>query len=188
MNAGVIDPPAWLGVVGGGQLGRMFADAARAMGYRVAVYTNEANSPAAQVADRAEIGAYDDAAAVGRFAKGVEALTFEFENIAAEAGYAALDETIVRPHPRILEIVQQRYREKEFLRSHGFATAPYHLVETDEQLERAVADLGGEGVFKTVTSGYDGHGQARIADAEGMEHHVSAETLRIFERLARKRG
>ena len=169
MKQTTIDPPAWIGVVGGGQLGRMFADAARAMGYRVAVYTNEANSPAAQAADRIETGAYDDAAAVGRFATGVEALTFEFENIAAEAGYAALKETVVRPHPRILEIVQQRFREKEFLRSHGFATAPYRLVETAEQLEQAVSDLGGEGVFKTVLSGYDGHGQARVGAAGGME-------------------
>lgn len=168
MSVPEIQAPAWLGVVGGGQLGRMFTDAAHNLGYRVAVYSDADDSPAAQVADRVEVGAYDDAPAVGRFAETVEALTFEFENISAACGYAALQHTVVRPHPRILEIVQQRYREKEFLRENGFATAPYRLVENDAELEQTVRDFGGDGVFKTVTSGYDGHGQARVGDEAGL--------------------
>ena len=85
MSVEIIPAPAWLGVVGGGQLGRMFAQAAQRAGYRVAVFTDAADSPAAQVADRAQVGSYDDAGAVAAFAKTVDALTFEFENIPAEA-------------------------------------------------------------------------------------------------------
>ena len=168
MSAPRIEPPAWLGVVGGGQLGQMFALAAQAAGYRVAVYSNADHSPAAQVADRVTVGAYDDAAAVAEFAKGVEALSFEFENISAPAAYAAEKETIVRPQARILEAVQQRYREKELLRSHGFPTAPYRYVKTREDVERAVEELGEGAVFKTAASGYDGHGQVRLVGPESL--------------------
>ena len=169
MSLDRIEAPAWLGVVGGGQLGRMFADAAKAAGYRVAVYTNADQSPAAQVADRVTVGAYDDAEAVGEFAKSVAALTFEFENISAAAAYEAAEHTIVRPHPRVLEIAQQRFREKEFLQSHGFATAPYCLVKSEAELEDAIREIGPDVVFKTVVSGYDGHGQVRITESEGVE-------------------
>ena len=169
MDAKPIPAPAWIGVVGGGQLGQMFSQAARAMGYRVAVYSNAEDSPAAQVADRVAVGAYDDADSIAEFASGVEALTFEFENISAAAAYAAAERTIVRPQPHILEAVQQRYREKELLRSHGFPTAPYHYVETGAELEAALIDLGHQAVFKTAASGYDGHGQVRIEGSRGLE-------------------
>ena len=169
MSTQTISAPAWLGVVGGGQLGRMFAQAAQAAGYRVAVYTNGADSPAAQVADRLAVGAYDDAEAVAEFAKTVEALTFEFENISAAAAYAAEEHTVVRPQPRILEAAQQRYREKEMLRENGFPTAPYRYVETGADLEDALVAMGHLAVYKTVASGYDGHGQVRIEGPRGLE-------------------
>ena len=174
-----IDAPAWLGVIGGGQLGRMFTDAAHAAGYRVAVYSDGGHSPAAQVADRVTVGAYDDAERIAAFAATVAAVTFEFENISAEAAFAAAEETIARPHPELLAAAQQRYREKETVRSHGAPTAPYRLVETREQLEQAVEDLAPSPVFKTVVSGYDGHGQVRLRDAASLD-----EATKLLERGA----
>ncbi|MEZ5362635.1 MAG: 5-(carboxyamino)imidazole ribonucleotide synthase [Bryobacterales bacterium] len=155
-------PPAWLGVIGGGQLGLMFAESARAAGYRVAVYSSSADSPATQAADRVVVGAYDDADAVAEFAKTVDALTFEFENISSRAAYAAAEHTVVRPQPRILENAQHRSREKQLLRSHGFPTAPFFEVQTRAELEEALAQVDCNGVYKTAVSGYDGHGQVRI--------------------------
>lgn len=169
MSVEIIPAPAWLGVVGGGQLGRMFAQAAQRAGYRVAVFTDAADSPAAQVADRAQVGSYDDADAVAAFAKTVDALTFEFENISPLAAHAAAEHTVVRPQPHILESAQHRQTEKELLRSRGFATAPYFYVQTRAELEDALVELGWNGVFKTAASGYDGHGQVRIQGQRGLE-------------------
>lgn len=164
-----IEAPAWLGVIGGGQLGRMFADAAHAAGYRVAVYSNGGYSPAAQVADRVTVGPYDDAERIAAFASTVAAATFEFENISKDAAFAAAEKTITRPPPELLASAQQRYREKETVRSHGAPTAPYRLVESRAQLEQAAADLGPAPVFKTVVSGYDGHGQVRLRDTSALD-------------------
>lgn len=165
----VIEAPAWLGVIGGGQLGRMFADAAHAAGYRVAVYSNGGYSPAAQVADRITVGSYDDVQRIANFAATVAAVTFEFENIAKEAAFAAAEKTIARPQPELLAAAQQRYREKETVRSHGAPTAPYRLVETRRDLESAAEDLGPAPVFKTVVSGYDGHGQVRLRSPADLD-------------------
>ena len=164
-----IEAPAWLGVIGGGQLGRMFTDAAHAAGYRVAVYSSGGYSPAAQVADRVTVGPYDDAERIAAFAATVAAVTFEFENISKDAAFAAAEKTIARPRPELLAVAQQRYREKETVRSHGAPIAPHRLVESRGELERAADDLGPAPVFKTVVSGYDGHGQVRLRTAEDLD-------------------
>ena len=169
MSADGIAAPAWLGVVGGGQLGQMFTRAAKKAGYQVAVYTHADYSPAAQVADRITVGAYDDTEMIGEFAKSVAALTFEFENVSAAAAYKAAEYTVVRPQPRVLEIAQERFREKEFLRSHAIGTAPYRLVRSEGELADAISDIGPDVVFKTAVSGYDGHGQVRITKRKGIE-------------------
>src|SRR5207249_1382530 len=105
-------PGATLGIAGSGQLGRMLALAARQLGYRVHIYSPEPDSPAGQVADLETVGAYEDADALAQFAHGVDALTFEFENIPAASIEAAQTQTLVRPSPELLHITQHRLREK----------------------------------------------------------------------------
>lgn len=169
MTAKIIPAPAWLGVIGGGQIGRMFVQAAQAAGYRVAVYTDTAQSPAARAANRHDVGAYDDAGAVARFAKTVDALTFALEDVSALAAYAAAEHTVVRPQPRILATVQHRLREKQFLRSRGFPTAPFFYIRNGSELERALVSLGWNAVFKKAAGGRDGRGQVRIEGSFGLE-------------------
>ena len=126
---GPILPGAMLGVLGGGQLGSMFAQAARRMGYRVAVFTDVAECPAARHADRLHVGRYDDHAALAAFAAEVAVVTFEFENIPAMAGETlAAARLPVRPAPTVLFTTQNRGREKSFLATHGFPCAPWRLV------------------------------------------------------------
>jgi len=156
-------PGATLGVLGGGQLGSMFAQTARRMGYRVAVFTDVADCPAARHADRLHVGRYDDTAALAAFAADVAVVTFEFENIPATAGETlAAARLPVRPAPAVLFTTQNRGREKAFLAAHGFACAPWRLVRDEAALHDAVAALGTPAVVKTAAFGYDGKGQVRI--------------------------
>ena len=155
-------PGATIGVMGGGQLGRMFAIAARRMGYRVHTFSPEKNGPAAQFSDCATAASYDDEAAVARFARQIDVLTFEFENIpAATIAWAARDQ-IVRPNGEILLIAQNRLREKEFLSGAGFPVAPFERVANAADLARAVAAIGRPAILKGAAFGYDGKGQQRI--------------------------
>lgn len=167
-------PGARLGVLGGGQLGRMFALAARRLGYAVAVYTDQAGSPAAQAAERAVVGSYEDVGAIAAFAAGVDALTLEFENLAAAAIAAAERVTRVRPGHLALHVTQHRLREKEFLSRHGLPVVPYVAVTNGSlsELEAAVAGFAGGCLVKTAGFGYDGKGQValgRVPDAERSE-------------------
>ncbi len=163
-------PGTRLGVLGGGQLGRMFAIAARRMGYAVSVYTDQAGSPAAQVADSVVVGSYADADAVGAFAATVAALTLEFENLAAEAIAAAEGVTRVRPGLRALHVTQHRLREKEYLASQGLPVVPYAVVANGAraELEEAAARFGGRCLVKTAGFGYDGKGQVALGPGPGM--------------------
>ncbi|MGA0040817.1 MAG: 5-(carboxyamino)imidazole ribonucleotide synthase [Pirellulales bacterium] len=176
-------PGAMLGVLGGGQLGAMFAMAARQMGYRVTVISDTADVPAQRHADRFEQIAYTDIPRLSQVASEIDAVTFEFENVPAEAGRAMAAVTRVHPSPDLLSTTQDRGREKAFLTQHGFATTPHRLVTSAAQLHQAVADLGLPGVVKTASFGYDGRGQIKLTDAS----HVAAawETLRsdrlVFE-------
>jgi 5-(carboxyamino)imidazole ribonucleotide synthase len=155
----VILPGATIGVLGSGQLGRMFALSARRMGYRVHTFSPGDDTPMGQVADREAVGDYNDLSAVAEFAARVDAVTFEFENVPFEAAAAAAEHAPVRPGGRVLHIAQHRQREKDFLASAGFPTAPFEHVPDRAALDGAISRLGTPCVLKTAGFGYDGKGQ-----------------------------
>lgn len=155
-------PGSTLGVMGGGQLGRMFAIAARRMGYRVHTFSPDEDTPAGQLADVEVAAGYGDEAAVREFARGVDVLTFEFENIPVESVAWASEHCVVRPAGRVLHICQHRLREKEFLRSAGAPLPRFFSIETFSELAAALREIGGKGVLKTASFGYDGKGQQKI--------------------------
>ena len=158
-SSSVIPPGSVLGILGGGQLGRMLALAARSLGYGVHVFTPEPGSPAGQVADVECVAPYEDLARVRDFARGTDVVTFEFENVPSATSAAAAEVALVRPDGRVLHVTQHRLREKTFLRDHGFPVTPFRSVGSLPELERAVAELGLPAVLKTAAFGYDGKGQ-----------------------------
>ncbi len=162
LHGRIISPGATLGVLGGGQLGRMFAIAARRLGYRIHVFCPEADSPAAPVADRTFVAPYDELEQVRAFARSVDVVTFEFENVPSATSDACAEWVPVRPDGKVLHITQQRLREKGFLRDHGFPVTPFRAIHSQEDLETAARDLGLPGVLKTASFGYDGKGQRTI--------------------------
>lgn len=155
-------PGATIGVLGGGQLGRMFAMAARRLGYRVHTLAPEHDTPTGQIADVEVFASYDDVDRVRAFARAVDVLTFEFENVPAAAAAAAADHAPVRPSGRALEVAQHRIREKSFLAGLGLPVAPFAPVRAEADLEPALALVGRPAVLKTAALGYDGKGQVRI--------------------------
>ncbi|HEX3553396.1 MAG TPA: 5-(carboxyamino)imidazole ribonucleotide synthase [Thermoanaerobaculia bacterium] len=159
---GVIAPGSVVGVLGSGQLGRMFAIAARRMGYRVHTLSPDYDTPTGQVADLEVQAAYDDLDAVRQFARGVDVVTFEFENVAAAATEAAAEHAPVRPAGSVLHTTQNRLREKGFLAGAGFPVTPFAPVRSLEDLTVALAALGTPAVLKTAGWGYDGKGQVKI--------------------------
>lgn len=163
-----LPPGSTLGVFGGGQLGRMFGIAARQLGYRFAVFSDDEDGPAAQVADWSVQGAYDDEEAVADFARRVDAVTFEFENVPAIAGETAARFVPVRPDGSLLHTVQDRLREKLGLTGLGLRVAPFASITTEEELAAAANDIPGAGVLKTSSFGYDGKGQVRVASASEL--------------------
>lgn len=158
----VIAPGATIGILGGGQLGRMTAMAAAELGYRCHIFSPEADSPAAQVSAQASVAAYTDIAAMTEFARAVDVVTYEFENIPYEPVASIAEIVPVRPGPNVLRIAQDRLKEKDFLNSVGVATARYQEVNDAAGLARAVRDLGRPSVLKTSRLGYDGKGQVAI--------------------------
>lgn len=165
-GADPILPGATVGVLGTGQLGRMFAIAARRMGYRVHAFSPDRDTPTGQIADEEVTAAYEDLEALRAFARGVQAVTFEFENVPA-ASVAAIAELVpVRPSGFVLHTAQHRAREKTFLHEAGLPVTPFALVSTAEELAAAVARLGTPSVLKTASFGYDGKGQVKIARPE----------------------
>ena len=165
----VITPGATLGVMGGGQLGAMFAMAAKRMGYRVEAFSDSADCPAAHHCDRVHVGAYDDPAALVAMARGLDVLTFEFENVSAAPLRALAGVVPVRPAPEVLFTTQERGREKAFLVREGFACAPHRLVRSREELHAAVAAVGLPAVVKTAAFGYDGKGQQKLDASAGPQ-------------------
>ena len=157
-----LSPGATIGILGGGQLGRMTALAAARLGYPCHIYTDEPNSPASQVAAKTTVASYSDEAALAVFAKDVAVVTFEFENIPEITAATLARHVIVRPGPRCLAIAQDRLCEKDFLNSVGAATAPYRRVTSVQDLTQALRDLGRPAVLKTARLGYDGKGQVMI--------------------------
>jgi 5-(carboxyamino)imidazole ribonucleotide synthase len=155
-------PGSAIGVLGSGQLGRMFAIAARRMGYRVHTYSPDEDTPTGQVADLEVTAPYDDLDAVREFASCVSAVTFEFENVPAETAAAAAECAPVRPGGDVLHIAQHRLREKMFLANAGLPVTPFRHDEIFEDLEIAGLQLGLPAVLKTAGFGYDGKGQFTI--------------------------
>ncbi|MGE0813179.1 MAG: 5-(carboxyamino)imidazole ribonucleotide synthase [Vicinamibacterales bacterium] len=158
----IILPGATLGVLGGGQLGRMFAIAARRMGYRVHTLSPGIDTPTGQIADAEITADYDDLDAIRAFARQVDVVTFEFENVSTAAADAAAELVPVRPSGHALHITQQRAREKAFLDLKGFPVTPFEAVESLEELTAAIARVGTPAILKTASFGYDGKGQHRI--------------------------
>ena len=170
MTRGIIAPGATIGVLGSGQLGRMFGIAARRMGYRVHTFSPEEDSPTGQVADLEVTAPYDDLDALRTFAGGVDVVTFEFENVPIEAVDAIEALALVRPSGVALHTAQERAREKTFLADRGIPTAPFARAATLDELWDAVARVGTPAVIKTAAFGYDGKGQHKVTTPADIEH------------------
>ncbi|MCL2524853.1 MAG: 5-(carboxyamino)imidazole ribonucleotide synthase [Betaproteobacteria bacterium] len=163
--ASAILPPATLGMLGGGQLGRFFVAAAHEMGYRVWVLDPDSNSPAGRIAERHFCTAYDDYAALDEFAAGCAAITTEFENVpAATLDYLAKFAP-VRPAAAAVAVCQNRLAEKTFLRDHGLPHGPFIAVNGEDDLKKAPAALF-PAILKVARFGYDGKGQANVANID----------------------
>jgi 5-(carboxyamino)imidazole ribonucleotide synthase len=164
-----LEPGQTIGILGGGQLGRMLAMAAARLGFRVHVYEPGTNPPAGEVAAKTYTAGYDDHAALEAFAAGVDVVTYEFENVPAEALDLIEAQVPIRPNRRALAVSQDRIDEKDFLNDIGLATASYAAVDPSHadaaaQLAQAMAETGVPAILKTRRLGYDGKGQARIMD------------------------
>ncbi len=157
-------PPASLGVIGGGQLGRMFLQAAQRMGYNTGVLSATEDAPAAQVAHWKVVAPPDRFSAIKSFADQADAVTVEFENVSAPALRWLARRRPVRPGWRTVWVSQNRLREKTFLAKNGFSHAPWRPVRTEAELAEAVHSLGTPLILKTAASGYDGKGQVRVDD------------------------
>jgi 5-(carboxyamino)imidazole ribonucleotide synthase len=162
-------PGRTIGILGGGQLGRMLAITARRMGYRVHALDPADDCPAGQVADVKWIAPYEDVETARRFAEAVDVVTFEFENVPSETLAAVSELKPVHPSPRVLDTCRHRVREKCFLQSNGFPVADFLAVQSGEQLSESLARIGVPAVLKTATFGYDGKGQVRIDDPAEAE-------------------
>lgn len=160
-------PGATIGVFGSGQLGRMLALVARRMGYHIHTFSPEQGSPTGQVADREICAPYTDLAAVRQFVQGIDVVTFEFENVAAEVAQLAEAEGVpVRPGGWVLHTTQNRLREKTLLAEAGLPVTPFAAVHSLDELQAGLERLGYPAVLKTAAFGYDGKGQAKITKIE----------------------
>jgi 5-(carboxyamino)imidazole ribonucleotide synthase len=169
MTAFPLPPNATIGLVGGGQLGRMSALAAARLGYRCHILTREHDSPASQVAHAVTLSDYSDPASLRAFAAAVDVISFEFENVSAEGLDLLASLRPVRPAPSVLRISQDRIEEKTFLNNAGVATAPWAPVASKAELAEAVTRLGLPAVLKTTRLGYDGKGQAVLRVPEDLD-------------------
>jgi 5-(carboxyamino)imidazole ribonucleotide synthase len=158
----MLEPGATIGILGSGQLGRMTALAAAQLGYRTHVFAEEPDSPAGQVSADATVARWDDYEAIARFAAAIDVATFEFENIPGNAVHRVAALKPVMPRPEILEITQDRLREKNFLNGIGVATTRYQEITDAASLAHALVDLKGRAVLKSARMGYDGKGQVNV--------------------------
>jgi 5-(carboxyamino)imidazole ribonucleotide synthase len=162
-------PGSTVGVLGSGQLGRMFAIAARRMGYRVHTFSPDEDTPTGQVADLEVNAPYEDLDAVCKFASAVSVVTFEFENVPAATAAAAARCAAVRPSGPVLHTTQHRLREKTFLSHAGLPLTPFRRVASRGELTQAVEELGIPAILKTADFGYDGKGQFRIRNTGDLD-------------------
>ena len=163
-----LPPNATIGIVGGGQLGRMSAMAAARLGYRCHILTPEEDSPAGQVSARTFLGDYEDPALLRAFAESVDVVTFEFENVSAEGLDLLQSIRPVRPSPSVLRISQDRCVEKAFLNEAGVPTASWVAIRSRADLHASVARVGLPGLLKTTRGGYDGKGQAALRSVSDL--------------------
>lgn len=170
-------PGSVIGVLGSGQLGRMFAMAARQMGYRVHTFSPDTDTPAGQVADKEISASFEDMGAIRTFAQGVQVVTFEFENIPVEAVNEAQKWAPVFPGGEVLHTAQHRLREKMFLSRSGFPVVPFEHVKSEADVMSALKKIGTPAVLKSAGFGYDGKGQKKIEsmnDAKAAYQAVGA--------------
>ncbi len=170
----MILPGSTIGVFGSGQLGRMFAIEARKMGYRVHTFSPESDTPTGQVADIETAASYDDLDAVRDFARKIDVVTFEFENVPSATVDAAAEFVDVHPRGEILHTTQNRLREKNFLLENGFPVAPFHQIRTLDDLYRATQVIGAPAVLKTAGFGYDGKGQTKIMSVDDSDTAIKS--------------
>jgi len=169
-----LPPGSTVGIIGGGQLGRMLCQAAAQLGLNTLVLDPDETGPAAQICTRFIAGAYDDRQALQELADRSDVVTFEFENVPVEAIKDLQEKIPVRPNARALEISQDRLIEKTFLNEIGLSTAPFTNIESCGELEKAIAEIGTPSLLKTRRFGYDGKGQVRI-DGIGAVHDAHNE-------------
>ncbi len=169
-----IFPGSIIGVLGSGQLGRMFALAARRMGYRVHTFSPDTDTPTGHVADEEITASYDDLDAVRGFARAVDVVTFEFENVPAATVQVAAECAPVRPAGAVLQTTQNRLREKGFLARNGFPVTPFRGISRIEDLRSGLESFGCPAVLKTAGFGYDGKGQTKIASMDQAEAVLAA--------------
>ncbi|MGB3391262.1 MAG: 5-(carboxyamino)imidazole ribonucleotide synthase [Pseudaminobacter sp.] len=154
-----------IGIIGGGQLGRMLAIAAARLAYRTIILEPQADCPAAQLANRQIVAAYDDPAALQQIAEASDVVTYEFENVPVAAAETLAASVPVYPPARALEVSQDRLTEKTFLNGIGIATAGFRAIDGNGDIASALQDLGGAGILKTRRMGYDGKGQRVLRGA-----------------------
>jgi len=169
-----LKPGASIGILGGGQLGRMLSVAASRLGFKTHIFCPDANPPAGQVAHAVTSAAYDDATALQAFGDSVDVITYEFENIPTGTLKLLEKRRPVRPGIRALEVSQDRLTEKTFLADIGLRTAPFAPVANAEELDRAMAQIGFPAILKTRRFGYDGKGQARIPSEDAAADALKA--------------
>ena len=178
----VIPPGATIGLLGGGQLGRMFAIAARRMGYRVHTYEPSPDSPAGQISDREFNGSYADWDLLEKFVHSVDVVTFEFENIPAGVVDRISRSKPVHPRSEVLHICQNREREKNFLHTHHYPHAPFALVSDQADLDAALVSIGAPAVLKRADFGYDGKGQQKINPGDQLDFSRAANSRSVLEK------
>jgi 5-(carboxyamino)imidazole ribonucleotide synthase len=170
----LIEPGCTIGILGGGQLGRMTAMAARTMGYRVRVMDPEEKCPASYVVDETIVGKWDDVAAARKLARGSDAITIEIEQIGVDALSEVAQLVPLRPGVEPIRIIQDKTIQKTWLSENGFPVGPYRIVESEDELQGAVRALAGRVFLKIGRGGYDGRGQARIGfDATPTPQHIA---------------
>lgn len=185
-NLAPLEPGRVLGILGGGQLGRMFAIAARRLGYRVHVFVPDPDSPTGQVSDQTTVAPYDDLEALERFADHVDRVTFEFENIPTAATSLLGERLEVRPSGALLHQTQHRLREKNALTAAGVPTVAFAGIQAEEDLGPALEKVGLPAILKTAAWGYDGKGQSRIETADDLHcaWHATGNRESILEAVA----
>lgn len=168
-----LKPGSIIGILGGGQLGRMLAMSAAELGFKCHVYS-DVPGPALEVAHASTVGAFDDLGKIAEFARGVDVVTYEFENVPLQAAAAAQEIAPVRPGPKALEVAQDRLSEKTFISGLGIPVAPFAAVTNLEDLRAAAAKTGLPAILKTRRLGYDGKGQVRIKNADELAAAIDA--------------